>query len=161
MLDWAIDQRERPVVVRTPSGDVLHVEGPVQTDWSDTRYEIVEQGEGNRVAIIAAGDFLPLGREAAGLMRDKGIKPTVINPRILSELDTATLYSLKDYELVITIEDNSLDGGMGQKIAAYLGEAPVKVRCLGLPKTFPDRFNAAELLESRGLTPEKIAALAE
>lgn len=113
------------------------------------------------MAIIAAGDFLPLGREAAGLMRDKGIKPTVINPRILSELDTATLDSLKDYELVITIEDNSLDGGMGQKIAAYLGEAPVKVRCLGLPKTFPDRFNAAELLDSRGLTPEKIAALAE
>lgn len=161
MLDWAIDQREMPVVVRTPSGHVLHAEGPVQTDWSDTRYEIVEQGEGNRVAIIAAGDFLPLGREAAELMRKKGIKPTVINPRILSELDTETLDSLKDYELVITLEDNSLDGGMGQKIAAYLGEAPVKVRCLGLPKAFPDRFNAAELLESRGLTPEKIAALAE
>lgn len=161
MLDWAIDQREMPVVVRTPSGPVLHAEGPLQTDWSDTRYEIVEQGEGNRVAIIAAGDFLPLGREAAGLMRDKGIKPTVINPRILSDLDTATLDSLKDYELIITLEDNSLNGGMGQKIAAYLGEAPVKVRCLGLPKAFPDRFNAAELLESRGLTPEKIAALAE
>lgn len=161
MLNWAIDRTEGPVVVRTPSGPVMHADDPVQTDWSDTRYEIVEQGEGKKMAIIAAGDFLGIGREAAALLRDKGILPTLINPRILSSIDTETLDSLKDYDLLVTLEDNSIDGGMGQKIAAYLGEAHVKVRCLGLPKAFPDRYDAAGLLESCGLTPRQIAALAD
>lgn len=161
MLDWAIDQTEGPVVVRTPSGPVIHATEPVQADWTDTRYQIVEKGEGKEIAIIAAGDFLEMGRKATALLRDKGIAPTLINPRILSELDTETLDTLKDYGLLITLEDNSIDGGIGQKIAAYLGEAPVKVRCLGLPKAFPDRYDAAALLESQGLIPRQIAALAD
>lgn len=156
MLDWAIDQRETPVVVRTPSGKTVHATRPVATDYSDIGYEIVEQGE--RVAIIAAGDFMQLGEAAAAAMREKGLNPTLINPRILSRLDTVTLDSLRNYDTLITLEDNSLDGGLGQKIAAYLGSASVKVHALGLPKAFPNRFRASEILASCGLTPEAIAA---
>ena len=158
MLDWAIDQHETPVVVRTPGGQVIHSEKPVATDYSRIGYEIVQQG--SDIAIIAAGSFLRLGKKAAEQMRLKGLNPTLINPRVLSHLDTATLDTLKSYQTVITLEDNSLDGGMGQKIAAYLGSSPVRVHCLGLPKAFPNRFSAPEFLASCGLTPEAIAALA-
>ena len=158
MLDWAVNQTKRPVLVRTPGGPVVNRDGDFDIDYSTPKYEIVEQGKD--VAIIAAGDFLPLGQQAAAKMREKGITPTVINPRFMCCLDKDTLDSLKDYRLVITLEDNSIDGGLGQKIAAYLGEAPVKVKCLGLPKAFPDRYNAQQLLEQQGLTPDAIAALA-
>lgn len=158
MLDWAIDQTETPVVIRTPCGKVTHADRPVPTDYSNIGYETVEQG--SDVAVIAAGDFMSLGKSATLLMREKGINPTLINPRVLSHLDTTTLDTLKTYKTVITLEDNSLDGGIGQKIAAYLGASPVMVHCLGLPKAFPNRYTPSALLASCNLTPEAIASLA-
>lgn len=160
MLDYAVNQAQGPVVVRTPSGAVVEREGDFDVDYTTAGYEIVRQGA--EVAIIAAGDFLPLGLEAAAEMhKTLGITPTVINPRYVSRLDTDTLDSLAGYRLVITLEDNSIDGGIGQKIAAFLGDAPVKVRCLGLPKAFPNRYKADILLAEQGLTPLAIASLAK
>ena len=134
MLARALDAPEGPVVIRTPGGRVVHQDTPVNMDF--TRYDVVEQGAD--VAIIAEGPFLAIAREAAAMMRDKGVTPTVINPRILSQVDAQCLDSLKDYRLVITVEDGIVDGGFGQKVAAYLGNAPVKVTCLGLKKEFVD-----------------------
>lgn len=156
MLARALDAPEGPVVIRTPGGRVVHQDTPVNMDF--TRYDVVEQGAD--VAIIAEGPFLAIAREAAAMMRDKGVTPTVINPRILSQVDAQCLDSLKDYRLVITVEDGIIDGGFGQKVAAYLGNAPVKVICLGLKKEFVDRFNVKELMEANGLTPQQIADLA-
>ena len=157
MLDWAITQRVTPVVVRTPSGKVVHAEGEVEKDYANAGYLTVEQGRG--IAIIAAGDFFTIGRQAAGIMRGRGLNPTLINPRVISHLDTDTLDNLRDYQAVITLEDNTLDGGLGQKIAADLSGSAVTVHTLGLPKAFPDRYKASDLLASCGLTPEAIASL--
>ncbi len=156
MVDWAIDQTEHPVVIRTPGGEVIHSERPV--DMNFNCYDVVE--EGNEVAIIAAGQFLHTASEAATILKSKGLTPTVINPRILSALDTDTLDTLRDYRLVITMEDGIIDGGFGQKVAAYLGDAPVRVKCLGLRKEFLDRFNIAETLKANSLTAEQVAEIA-
>lgn len=156
MLDRAIDTPDAPVVIRVPGGAVMHQDTPVNTDFS--RYDIMEQGAD--VAIIAEGPFLDTARKAAALMRAKGVTPTVINPRILSQVDAETLDSIKTYRRVITVEDGIVDGGFGQKVAAYLGESPVKVTCLGLKKEFLDRFSVPELLQANGLTPGQIADLA-
>ena len=157
MLDWAVAQTSVPVLVRTPGGPVvsdLSIE--LLSDYSRPQYQVVEQGED--VAILAAGTFFSLGRRAAELLKTQGMHPTLINPRCLSELDTATLDSLKEYRAIVTLEDAIADGGFGQKVAAYLGDAPVKVHVLGLPKTFVNNFNATDLLAAQGLTPEAIAA---
>lgn len=158
MLDWAIDQTETPVMIIAPAVAVAKAEKPVATDYSHATYDIERQGAD--VAIIAAGDFIGIGREAAALMEQQGLNPTLINPRIISDVDAATLNTLRDYKLVVTLEDNSIAGGMGQKIAAYLGTAPVKVKSLGLPKAFLNRYKASEVLAQQGITPEAIAALA-
>lgn len=156
MLDHAIDTPDGPVVIRVPGGAVTRQNTPVNADFS--RYDIVEQGAD--VAIIAEGPFLATARKAAELMRAKGVTPTVINPRILSQVDAECLDSLKSYRHVITVEDGILDGGFGQKVAAYLGTSPVKVTCLGLKKEFLDRFSVPELLRANSLTPEQIAEIA-
>lgn len=158
MLDWAVGQSATPVVIRTPSGTVVNRFGDFGVDYSTVGYEIVR--EGHDVAIIAAGDFLQLGLDAADRLAGMGIQSTVINPRYVSGLDTSSLDKLRGYRCVITLEDNAIDGGIGQKIAAYLGDAPVKVHVLGLPKRFINRYDPDELLKSSGLTPEAIAGIA-
>lgn len=158
MIDYAVRQTSRPVVVRTPGGPVVHADGPVAVDYTDAGYEVVEHA--GDVAVIAAGAFFGIGRKAVELLKTRGVEATLIKPLVMSDIDTGVLDMLADYKTVITLEDNSLDGGMGQKIAAYLSPMGVRVHCLGLPKAFPDRFNAAELLEQQGLTPENVADLA-
>ncbi|MDE6285864.1 MAG: 1-deoxy-D-xylulose-5-phosphate synthase, partial [Muribaculaceae bacterium] len=156
MIDWAVKQTEHPVVVRTPGGAVRHSERPVDTRFD--RYEVVEQGSG--VAIIAEGAMLANAQEAAELLRKRGVNPTVINPRILSGIDKECLDSLEGYSHVITIDDGIVDGGFGQKVAAYLSDKGIRVTCLGLATKFMDRYSAPEVLKANDLTPEQIAALA-
>lgn len=156
MLDWAIEQTDHPVLLRTPGGPVVHSDRPVDVDFF--RYDVVEEGE--QIAIIGAGSFFGIASEAASILRKQGLNPTLINPRNLSQLDEEYLDTLKGYKTVVTLEDGILDGGFGQKVAAYLGDSPVRVITLGLKKEFLDRYDAAEVLKANGLTPEQVAEAA-
>ncbi len=158
MLEFAMEWKQLPVLVRTSGGPVVHRQGDFDIDYYNSGYEIVR--EGSDVAIIAVGDFLPMALQAADLAAEKGQNVKVINPRYVCKLDEATLDSLKSFRRVITMEDGQAFGGFGEKVAAYLAQYPVKVNVLGLPKDFPDRFVASELLARQGLTPEGVAALA-
>lgn len=155
MLDWSIDQREHPVLILIPGNEVTHRNADKSFANLNT-YKVEQQGE--KVAIIALGDFYQKGEEAAAAIeKELGFKPTLINPRFASGLDNALLDSLKsNHSLVITLEDGILDGGFGQKIASYYGQSDMKVVNLGLEKKFYDRYNPQQLLESLGITAEKI-----
>lgn len=155
-IDWAIGQTEHPVFVRTPAGKVRHADRPVNTNFF--KYDIAEQGQD--IAIIGAGTFQANALEAAELLRKRGLNPTVINPRNLSQLDCETLDTLKGYKRVITLEDGITDGGFGQKVAAYFGDSEVRVTVLGLRKEFLDRYDIDEVLRANNLTPQQIADLA-
>lgn len=157
MLEMAVRQTAHPIVIRTPGGDVRHADRPVNTDFF--RYDVVEQGAD--VAIIAEGAMLNNALDAAKILKEKGVTPTVINPRILSAVDTECLDGLKDYRHVITIDDGIIDGGFGQKVAAYLASKGTRVTCLGLKTEFMDRYDAEAVLKANGMTPQQIAAIAE
>ena len=65
-----------------------------------------------------------------------------------------------DHRAVLTVEDASLDGGMGQKIASFYADRPMLVRNLGLPKEFVDNYDAYKFAETAHLTPQGIAGQA-
>lgn len=158
MLEWSLEQTEHPVAIRQPCNGVFHAMGEVQKNWSNlNRYEVVQKG--SEVAIVALGDFFQNGQEAARLIEEKtGKKPTLINPRYITGLDAELLEGLKkEHKIVVTMEDGILDGGFGQKIAAFYGPSDVKVLCRGLKKEFIDRYDVKELLAGNRLLPEQIA----
>lgn len=117
--------------------------------------------KGNKVALIGAGSMFPRMAEAADILAANGVEVTLINPRSVTYLDTATLSTLSSCDIVITAEDGIVDGGFGQKIAAFFAQpgasAAPKVECLGLPKEFIDRYNPSDLLAQCGLEPRQIA----
>lgn len=159
MLNWSISQDKWPVVVRTPgSVAVSNTEVKLLPDYSQPDYDVVRKG--SDIALIGAGLMFGIMSKAADILAGDGVKVTLINPRNLSALDKTTLDSLKDYKGLITAEDGIIDGGYGQKVASYLGEAPVKVVNLGLPKKFLNRYNYSALKKECGLTPEQIAETA-
>ncbi len=155
MLDWSIDQRKHPVLILIPGNAVTHRAADKSFD-NINKFKVEQQGE--KVAIIALGDFYQKGEEAAAAIeKELGFKPTLVNPRFGSGLDKELLENLKSrHSLVVTLEDGIVDGGFGEKIASYYGPSDMKVINLGLEKKFYDRYNPPQLLESLGITAEKI-----
>ena len=156
MIDWAIDQREHPVFVRTPGGPVRHADCPVNPDV--LKWEVTRRGDAD-TAIIGAGSMLATAMEAADIMEKDGRRPTVIYPRCLSHPDPEVMAELRNYKRVITIEDGIVDGGFGQTVAAALSPHGVRVDVLGVKKEFLDKYNAADLLQANGMTAAQIAAM--
>lgn len=157
MLDWSIDQTRYPVAIRIPRGKVLHSDKPIDKDYSIINKFKVTQ-EGNKVAILALGDFYQIGEDVAlGISKKFNFIPSLINPRYASGLDFSLLESLKDnHHIVITIEDSIVDGGLGQKIASYYGNTDMKVLNYGLKKEFLDGYDAQEVLLSYGISSDQI-----
>ncbi len=158
MLDWSIEQNTYPVCIRIPGGAMEEGEA-VTKDYSKLNtYEMIQKG--SRVAIVALGTFLGLGKEvAADLEKKTGTVATVINPVYYSGIDTEMLESLKaDHDVVITIEDGILDGGFGEKITRFYGNSNMKVLNFGLKKEFLDRYDVQEVLTDNHLTKDQIVA---
>lgn len=151
MLDWSIEQTDHPVMIIMPGNEVTYREADKNYDQIG-RFKVEQQGE--KVAILALGDFYQMGESLAAAVKEElGFTPTLVNPRFASTIDTALLDSLKaDHTLVVTLEDGIIDGGFGQKVSAFYSTSDMKVKNYGLEKKFYDRYDPAKLLEELGMT---------
>ena len=152
MLDWALTQKDHPVVLQIPEHGVEN-RSTVRTDFSKAQYEIVRKGE--EVAILALGGLFSHGQKVVEELERLKIKATLVNPMFVAELDKKTLKELTgDHKVFVTIEDGVLDGGFGQKVSGYLGQFGVKTLNFGAKKEFNDSVAMDELYDRYHLTPE-------
>lgn len=159
MLEWSYNQNEHTVFIRVPATDVVSYETADNSDYSKlNKYKLVEKGE--KVAIIAAGNFFGLGRQVKEELKTQlNIDATLINPRFLTGVDFDMLETLKkDHSVVITLEDGELDGGFGEKITRFYGNSSMKVLNFGSKKEFTDRVPLEELYNRYHLTKELIVS---
>lgn len=156
MLDWSVEQKEMPVAIKLPGGDMISDGREVTKDWSQLNtYEVTEKG--SKIALIGLGTFYSLALQAAEMLEKKGIHATVINPYYITGLDKGLLEKLKaDHDTVVTLEDGILNGGFGEKIARFYGSSDMKVYNYGLKKEFLDRYDVNEVLKENHLTAEQI-----
>ena len=157
MLDWSIEQNEHPVAIRIPCNGVISDKRKIDKNYSKLNKYKVEK-EGNKIAILALGDFYQLGEEIQKEIYEKlNIKATLINPRYITGIDTELLKNLRsNHDIVITLEDGMLEGGFGEKIARFYGEDTVKVKNYGIAKAFYYRYDVNELLKENGITKDQI-----
>ena len=157
MLEWSYNQNDHTVFIRVPATDLVSDGTPDNTDYSLlNKYKLVEKGE--KVAIIAAGNFFGLGQQVKEELKNQsGIEATLINPRFLTGVDVEMLENLKKgHSVVITLEDGELDGGFGEKITRFYGSSSMKVLNFGSKKEFTDRVPLEELYKRYHLTKELI-----
>ena len=156
MMEWSIEQNQTPVAIRVPWTGVNHTDRRVDSDYNKTQYLVNEKGA--KVAILALGGFYQMGEKVVELYCQRtGIKPSLINPRFITGIDTETLDFLKkDHDIVVTIEDGILSGGFGARISQYYSTTPIKVMNFGFSMDIPNRYVPTELMEKNHLTPEQI-----
>lgn len=156
MLTWAMEQKSHPVSIKVPGMSVVSSDRAVATDYSNlNQYEVTKFGKD--IAILALGEFYPLGEKVETVLHEKGYQVTLINPRYITGVDEKLLETLKEkHHLVITLESALLEGGFGEKIARFYGTSSMKVLNFGAKKEFTDRMSYEEFNEKNHLTPEWI-----
>lgn len=151
MIKWAINQRKHPVAIKMPANVPDSDEQTVATDYSEIKYQVTS---GKDVAILALGDFYQLGKDVANKLG-----ATLVNPLSANILNKQALDELAaNHRVIATLEDNSLDGGFGQKVASYLGKEKVKVLNYGQKRVYTDQTPVAEIYRQNHLTTDQIVA---
>ena len=142
-----------PALVRYPRG-----QGPGAAPSSGLATIPVGRGErvraGRRVALLAFGSMV-----ATALRIAERLDATVANMRFVKPLDEDLLRSLAaEHDLLVTLEENVVQGGAGSAIAEWMDAAGigVAVRQLGLPDRFIEHGTQAEQLAECGLAPDDI-----
>ena len=134
---------------------------PVFHDEATFKFEIGKgevMREGNDVAIIANGLMVNEAVEAAKVLAEEGINARVINMCTIKPLDAEiVLAAAKECGKIITCEEHSVIGGLGEAVCSYLSEVcPTPVRRIGVNDEFGYSGPANALLKEFGLCADNI-----
>ncbi|MBA2567052.1 MAG: 1-deoxy-D-xylulose-5-phosphate synthase [Thermoleophilaceae bacterium] len=161
MLHTAIAWEGGPVALRYPRGGAEGIELPARPAGIEVgRGELLR--EGSRVALLGYGYGVPLALGAADRLEEHGVEATVADARFAKPLDGDLVDSLaREHELLVTVEENVLQGGFGSAVLEHLADADAsagtRVLRLGLPDRYVTHGKPAQLREEVGLTPAAIA----
>ena len=138
---------------------------PVVNDPKTYRFELgkgVVLREGTDLTIVACGLMVEAALKAADLLADKGVSAEVINIHTIKPIDDELLRaSAAKTGRVLTCEEHSIIGGLGDAVLSALSETPVPLRKLGVRDEFGYSGPALELLHEFGLDAEGIVREAE
>jgi 1-deoxy-D-xylulose-5-phosphate synthase len=114
--------------------------------------EIVRTGQ--ETSIFAFGNMLE-----AAIKASEKINATVVDMRFVKPLDEELILKIaNESKTLISIEDNTLNGGAGSAINELLQKNNIKtnLHILGVPDKVTDHGTQSELYELYGLTAERI-----
>ena len=118
--------------------------------------------EGTDVTIVACGLMVQAALEAAETLAEKGVSAEVINIHTIKPFDEELVRaSAAKTGRVVTAEEHSVIGGLGDAVLAALAENPVPVRKLGVNDVFGESGPAVDLLHKYGLDAEGVVAAVE
>lgn len=114
--------------------------------------------EGKDVTIIATGTVLHKALEAAELLKEEGIDATVIDMHTIKPIDEElVLDCAKKTKAVVTVEEHSINGGLGSAVAEVLSsKCPTPMEVVGATD-FAESGDYEELLKKYGYSKEGIA----
>ncbi|MEU7201191.1 1-deoxy-D-xylulose-5-phosphate synthase [Streptomyces sp. NPDC045470] len=155
-LREAVDVDDAPTVLRFPKESVGE---PVPALERIGGVDVLARGERADVLLVSVGVMAPVCLEAAGLLAERGIGVTVVDPRWVKPVDPALVRLAAGHAAVAVVEDNSRNGGVGSAVGQALRDADVDVplRTFGIPEQFLAHGKRGEVLADIGLTPAEIA----
>ncbi|MGF0224420.1 1-deoxy-D-xylulose-5-phosphate synthase [Dietzia natronolimnaea] len=156
-LREAVEVTDGPTVVRFPKGSVGEPVPALETS-TDGVDRVHGSGDAD-VLVVAVGSMVAPSLAAARELETAGVTVDVVDPRWVYPVPHSVVDSARGRQLVVTVEDNGLHGGVGSAVSASLERAGVRVDrlALGIPQEFLDHASRGEILADAGLTAEGIA----
>lgn len=157
MMEYAIKLKS-PVVIRYPRGS--------ESTTKFSKSKKIELGktekiiEGNDITILAIGNKVSNATEIANILKEENINCEVINMRFIKPLDKKTIInSINKTKNLITIEDNTIIGGLSTTIKELIVENNIKdinIKSFAYPDEFIQHGSPSELEEKYKLDNKKI-----
>ena len=145
MLEYAI-KIKKPIVIRYPRG------GEKKNYFTTTpiKFATLEKlKDGKDISIIAIGNMVSRAMDVATILEKQNIMCDVINIRFLKPIDeTAILESIKKTKIIITIEDNTIIGGLSSSIKELIVNNNlnnIKIKSYAYPDKFIEHGTVDEL----------------
>lgn len=120
--------------------------------------------EGTDALIVTTGITLAIGLDAAEILKIKGIDVAVLHLHTLKPIDQEELLKqIAAVPVVVTVEEHTLNGGLGSIVAELMAEAnfssPKYLKRIGIPDVFPEGYTSqAELMERYSISSENVVA---
>lgn len=145
--------QDGPTAVRYPRGKGVGIE-PVNTMTAMEVGKAVPLKSGRSIAILLFGSLLEAAQEAANTL-----DASLVNMRFVKPLDEVMILELAStHDVIVTLEDNAVQGGAGSAVSEYLARQGVVIPVLhlGIPDQYQDHAEREAQLAEIGLSAEGI-----
>ena len=158
-LGEALDIDDGPTAIRFPKGDVGEDIPALKRRGGVDVLAVSAAGLSDEVLLVAVGPLAAMALAVAERLRNQGIGVTVVDPRWVLPVPEVVRELAARHKLVVTLEDNGVQGGVGSAVSAALRRAEIDVPCrdVGLPQKFQAHASRGEVLADVGLTDRNVA----
>lgn len=146
-----------PIAVRYPRGEAYQglkeFRSPIEFGKGEMLYKEKD------IALLAVGSMVSTGEHVREKLKADGWNCTLANGRFIKPFDKELVDSLaKDHWLMVTMEENVLQGGYGLNITNYIHEnyPHIKVVNIALPDSYVEHGNVSLLRKGLGIDSDSI-----
>ena len=120
--------------------------------------------EGSDVMFVTTGETAQRALLASEILHKKNISCSIINMHTIKPFDNDLfLDCLSKVKAVITVEEHSENGGLGEKCASIISQSNINIafKILGFPDEYMTNGSQSDVLDHYNMSPEKLAEIAE
>ena len=151
----------RPLYLRLGKKPMHHLHPP-ETPFTIGQAIVLRHG--GDVAFLATGETVELAVQAADTLSPRGIAAGVLSIHSLRPFDEAAVLAVAStVRALITVEEHSVYGGLGSRVATLLMQAGVTppLRIVGIPDEYTWTGSQQDIFAHYVISPAGLAATAE
>lgn len=148
---------EAPIAIRYPRGEAFDGlkdnREPVEYGKSEWIYEEED------IVLMAVGSMVKVALEVREQLKDRGYSCSLVNARFVKPIDEeAVRDACREHKLIVTMEENVLSGGYGEKVRDYVDAIGVTTRVLNIaiPDEYVEHGNVDLLKQEIGIDADSI-----
>ena len=156
MLEFGMEY-DRPLAIRYPRGQAYRglkeFKQPIEYGKGEMLYEEAD------VALLAVGSMVSTGEHVREKLKSEGVSCSLANGRFVKPFDRELVDRLAEkHRLIVTMEENVLQGGYGLAVTAYIHEhfPQVKVLNIALPDAYVEHGNVSVLRKELRIDSDSI-----
>ncbi len=156
MMKFAVAS-EMPIALRYPRGEAFDGlrdnRAPIEYGKSEAIYEEED------IILFAVGSMVKVGLAVRDQLKERGYSCSLTNARFVKPIDEqAVREACREHKLIVTMEENVLSGGYGEKVRAYVDGigAPVQVLNIAIPDEYVEHGNVELLKREIGIDEDSI-----
>lgn len=156
MLKFAV-AFDGPIAIRYPRGEAY---AGLKENRDTVEYGKAEWIYGEKeIALFAVGSMVQIAEKVRDSLKAQGHDCSLVNARFVKPIDEeAVLEASKNHTLLVTMEENVLSGGYGEKVRQYVDtqKLPVTILNIGIPDEYVEHGNVDILRKEIGMDAESI-----